>query len=76
MIEAGQNVLKARSDHPGETLANLYNPLFMHPDLLKAHEQLDRLVDIAFGSDKWLKADDNARLKVLFDSYTRMTSAD
>lgn len=41
-------------------------------DLRQAHEELDKIVDVAFGADKWLKDDDNARLKVLFDSYRKL----
>ena len=38
-------VLASRANHPGETLANLYDPDLMPTDLRKAHQALDRAVD-------------------------------
>ncbi|MCY4174306.1 MAG: N-6 DNA methylase [Cyanobacteria bacterium MAG CAR3_bin_5] len=40
-----QAVLTARAAHPGATLADLYDPLTMPPNLRKAHQALDRAVD-------------------------------
>ena len=40
-----QAVLDARAAHPGATLADLYDPLTMPPNLRKAHQALDRAVD-------------------------------
>ena len=40
-----QAVLDARAAHPGATLADLYDPLTMPPNLRKAHQMLDRAVD-------------------------------
>ena len=40
-----QAVLDARAAHPGSTLADLYDPLTMPPNLRKAHQALDRAVD-------------------------------
>lgn len=57
---------------PTSSLKTLYDPKYMPVDLRQAHEELDKIVDVAFGSDKWLKDDDNARLKVLFDSYRKL----
>lgn len=50
-------VLDARSHYPDATLADLYDPLTMPRDLLKAHQQLDRAVEKcyrakAFNSDR------------------------
>ena len=42
-------VLDARAAHPNATLADLYDPLTMPPDLVKAHAHLDALVDKAYG---------------------------
>ena len=42
-------VLDARAAHPNATLADLYDPLTMPPDLMKAHAHLDALVDKAYG---------------------------
>ncbi|MDE0373023.1 MAG: hypothetical protein OXI73_10845 [Rhodospirillales bacterium] len=38
-------VLDARAAHPGSTLANLYDPDLMPPNLRRAHQALDRAVD-------------------------------
>ena len=40
-----QAVLDARAAHPGATLADLYDPDTMPPNLRKAHQGLDRAVD-------------------------------
>ena len=40
-----QAVLDARAQEPNSTLANLYNPVLMPPDLRKAHQALDKAVD-------------------------------
>ena len=42
---AAQGVLDARSNHPGATLENLYDPDLMPPDLRRAHQKLDRETD-------------------------------
>lgn len=75
LIEAGRNVLVARANHPGQSLADLYDPDYMPTDLRAAHRELDKIADVAFGARKWLKDDDDTRLQVLFKSYTRMTGS-
>ncbi len=47
-------------------LAILYNPETMPPDLLKAHQHLDALVDKAYGKKF---ANDAERVAHLFDLY-------
>ena len=74
LIEAGRNVLAARANHPGQSLADLYDPDYMPTDLRAAHRELDKVADVAFGADRRLGDDDDARLKILFDSYARMTA--
>ncbi|WP_240542355.1 DNA methyltransferase [Bifidobacterium felsineum] len=73
LIAAGRGVLAARDAHPSQCLADLYDPMLMPLDLRRAHEALDRIVDVAFGADAWLGDDDDARLKILFDGYATMT---
>lgn len=73
LVDAGQLVLAARDAHPTSSLKALYDPKCMPLDLRQAHEELDKIVDVAFGADKWLKDDDDARLRILFDSYRRMS---
>lgn len=73
VIDAGQTVLVARANHPDASLADLYDPLVMPSDLRKAHRELDKVVDVAFGAAKPCESDDE-RLQILFDSYLRMTA--
>ena len=40
-----QTVLDARASHPNATLADLYDPELMPPNLRRAHQALDRAVD-------------------------------
>lgn len=73
VCEKGRGVLDARAAHPGQSLADLYDPDFMPPDLADAHRELDKIVDVAFGAGKWLGEDNEARMQVLYDRYTEMT---
>jgi hypothetical protein len=45
---AAQRVLAAREAHPSATLADLYDPLAMPPDLITAHKNLDTTVLAAY----------------------------
>lgn len=51
--ETAQGILDARSHHADSSLSDLYDPLFMPADLLKAHKANDKAVLEAYG----LKAD-------------------
>lgn len=75
IIAAGQGVLEARAEQPGVSLAAMYNPLAMAPNLLKAHRVLDRAVDRAFGAKKTLETNEE-RLALLFKRYQEMTATD
>lgn len=66
---AAQAVLDARAAHPGATLADLYDPLAMPPNLTAAHRALDRAVDAAYGVPRGGFATEAARLAFLFDLY-------
>ena len=68
---AAQAVLDARAAHPGATLAGLYDPLTMPPDLVKAHAHLDALVDKAYGLRP--TATDSERVALLFKLYAEKT---
>jgi len=65
--QAAAAVLAARERHPDATLADLYDPLTMPPDLLRAHQQLDREVDAAYSRKKF--SGDADRVALLFDRY-------
>ena len=49
ITSTGQGILDARAAHPDCTLADLYDPLTMPPDLRAAHEANDRAVLAAYG---------------------------
>ncbi|MCK9314608.1 MAG: class I SAM-dependent DNA methyltransferase [Verrucomicrobia bacterium] len=55
--KAAQGVLDARGIFPDSSLAALYDPLTMPPELLKAHENLDRAVMKAYGTN-WKTEDE------------------
>jgi hypothetical protein len=48
--KAAQEVLNARKLYPESTLADLYDPNTMPPELTKAHDKLDRTVKTAYGN--------------------------
>ena len=69
------NILDIREEEPG-TLAELYgsplaekNPKPMNPRLLKAHQELDQVVDRAYKPNGF--RDDNERLTLLLDMYSK-----
>ena len=72
IIDAGEKVLRARELHPDRSLAEHYNPLAMDPILLKAHEELDREVDKAFGAPRKL-TNERQRQELLFANYSKLT---
>ena len=74
IIAAGKNIEQARAQYPDESLASLYSALGMHPDLIKAHEQLDHLVDKAFGAPKTCHTAEE-RLTILFIRYKELTDS-
>ena len=72
-VEArAQAVLDARAAHPNASLADLYDPLTMPANLLKAHNALDKAVDAAYGYKG--AATDSARAAFLFERYQQLTS--
>jgi hypothetical protein len=69
---AAQAVLDARATHPECSLADLYDPLTMPVNLLKAHQQLDKAVDAAYGKTKF--ANEAERVAFLFELYQQYTA--
>jgi hypothetical protein len=65
-------ILDARAAHPGATLADLYDPLTMPPDLLDAHRANDRAVMTAYGFD--LKMSESDCVAELFKLYQALTA--
>jgi hypothetical protein len=72
IADAAQEVLTVRENHPGSTLADLYDPLSMPKDLLEAHRALDRVVLAAYGLPA--DADSTRILSKLFDRYAALDS--
>jgi len=70
--EAAQGVLDSRAAHPEASLADLYDPVAMPPDLRKAHQMLDKAVDAAYGRKNFTT--DAERVAFLFDLYHKYTS--
>lgn len=69
---AAQAVLDARAMYPECSLADLYDPLTMPKNLLKAHQQLDKAVDAAYGKTKF--ANEAERVAFLFELYQQYTA--
>lgn len=69
---SAQAILDARTAHPNASLADLYDPLTMPANLLKAHQALDKAVDAAY-SYKGAQTD-AARVAYLFELYQKITS--
>ena len=75
IIEGGAKVLEARANHKDASLKTLYDPMLMPQDLRKAHESLDRAVDVIFSpsaSSKSFKTEEE-RQKALLEAYEKMT---
>ena len=69
---AAEAVLDERARYPGATLADLYDPLSMPPNLVKAHHALDRAVDAAYGKTAFKT--EAERVAFLFTLYEKLTS--
>jgi hypothetical protein len=70
--ECASEVLVAREQFPGSTLADLYDPVSMPPRLAKAHESLDRAVDRCYRKEPF--ATDRQRVEYLFALYEQLTA--
>ena len=72
ITSTAQAILDARAAHPESTLADLYDPLTMPPDLLQAHRANDRAVMTAYGFD--VKMTESDCVAELFKLYERLTA--
>src|SRR5699024_2535641 len=70
IISAGNQVTAARESSPDYSLDELYDPFLMgaNKPLQKAHNDLDREIDKAFGATRRLTTD-KQRLELLFPAY-------
>ena len=73
IIKAGKGILNARERYPERSIYDHYNPLAMAPELIRAHDALDREVDKGMGASRKL-ATGRQRQEILFANYARMTS--
>ena len=65
-----QAVLGARAAHPGATLAHLYDPDLMPPNLRRAHQAVDRAVDRLYRRKEF--ASERERVEHLFMLYEKV----
>ena len=69
---AAQNVLDARAQFPNSSLADLYDPNTMPPVLVKAHQALDKAVDLCYRPQPF--PNETKRIEYLFELYDKYTS--
>ena len=69
---AAQKVLDTRLQFPNSSLADLYDPLTMPPALVKAHNELDKAVDLAYRPQPFTS--EANRMVYLFELYEKYTA--
>ena len=67
-----QTILDIRNKYPNSTLADLYSPLTMPSDLLKAHQKLDRKVEKLYRDTPFQS--DHERAGFLLERYQKMVN--
>jgi type I restriction-modification system DNA methylase subunit len=67
-----QKVLDTRAKYPNSSLADLYDPLTMPADLVKAHNELDKAVDLAYRPQAFTS--EAKRMEFLFELYEKYTA--
>jgi hypothetical protein len=70
--EKAKKVLEARAEFPNRSLAELYDPLTMPPALVKAHNELDKAVDLAYRPQPFTS--EAKRMEFLFELYEKYTA--
>jgi len=70
ITKAAKEVLSERDRWPAATLADLYDPNTMPPNLVKAHYRLDKAVDAAYGKKGF--ASEAERVAFLFKKYQEL----
>ena len=69
---AAQNVLDVRAKFPDASLADLYDPNTMPPELVKAHQALDKAVDLCYRPQPFIN--ETKRIEFLFELYDKYTA--
>ena len=72
VAEKAQKVLDVRASFAESSLADLYHPLTMPPKLVKAHQALDKVVDLCYRPQAF--TNETARIAFLFDLYNQYTA--
>jgi hypothetical protein len=70
--EKAQKVLDVRAQFLDSSLADLYDPLTMPPELVKAHNELDKAVDLAYRPQPFTS--EANRMEFLFGLYEKYTA--
>ena len=70
--EKVQAVLEARAKYADSSLADLNDPLTMPPELVKAHNELDKAVDLCYRPQPF--SSEMGRMEFLFELYAEYTS--
>jgi uncharacterized membrane protein (Fun14 family) len=69
---AAQKILVTRAEFPNSSLADLYDPLTMPPALVKAHNELDKAVDLVYRPQPFTS--EANRMVFLFELYEKYTA--
>jgi hypothetical protein len=72
LTTCAENILLVREAHFPATIADLYDPDKMPPDLREAHEHNDEVLEHIYIGRRF--RNDTERLENLFDLYTKMTA--
>ena len=70
--KAAKNILQIRALFSSSSLADLYDPISMPPQLAKAHQQLDKAVDLCYRAQPFTT--EAKRMEFLFELYEKYTS--
>jgi len=70
IVKEAQGVLEVRNKFPELSLAELYDTTSMLPELVKAHQKLDKAVEAAYGRTF---DDDGQRVAYLFELYQKLS---
>ena len=73
LTRCAENILLAREAHFPKTIADLYDPEKMPPNLHEAHEQNDETLERIYIGRRF--KNDTERLEKLFELYTKMTTS-
>ncbi|QTA82435.1 SAM-dependent methyltransferase [Desulfonema limicola] len=65
--KCAQKILDVRAEFPESSLADLYDPIAMPPKLVKAHQDLDKALDLCYRPQPFTT--EMSRIEFLFDLY-------